>query len=93
MQAIPSPEADNKALIHRWFDEVWNQGREDLIDELRAPEAVATGLGETDVPVRGPAKFKTFYRNLRSSFPDLHARVDDMVVAAKTGLVRSVRPA
>ena len=31
----------NKALVRRWFDEVWNQGREDAVDELvsRYPEA------------------------------------------------------
>ena len=24
----------NKALVRRWFEEVWNQGREESIDEL-----------------------------------------------------------
>ncbi len=31
----------NKALVRRWFEEVWNQGREETIDELFA----ANGLG------------------------------------------------
>ena len=46
----------NKALVRRWFDEVWNQGREDTIDELLAATAIAHGLGEGDQPVTGPAQ-------------------------------------
>ena len=26
----------NRALIHRWFEEVWNKGRSDAIDEMFA---------------------------------------------------------
>jgi hypothetical protein len=28
----------NKPLVKRWFEEVWNQGRESTIDELFHPE-------------------------------------------------------
>ncbi|MBC7931852.1 MAG: ester cyclase, partial [Rubrivivax sp.] len=31
---------DNKALMRRWFEEVWNKGREDAIDELFAEEGL-----------------------------------------------------
>ena len=27
-------------ILHRWFEEVWNQGRAELIDEMIAPDAV-----------------------------------------------------
>jgi hypothetical protein len=27
-----------QALVKRWFEEVWNQGRESTIDELFHPE-------------------------------------------------------
>jgi steroid delta-isomerase-like uncharacterized protein len=72
-------ELENKAVIHRWFEEVWNQGLEELIDELRAPDAVGFGLGETAVAVHGASDFKVFYHNLRSSLPDLHVTVEHMV--------------
>jgi hypothetical protein len=29
--------ADGKALVRRWFDEVWNSGRASAIDEFMAP--------------------------------------------------------
>jgi steroid delta-isomerase-like uncharacterized protein len=72
-------QEQNKALVKRWFEEVWNQGREATIDELFDTSSIAHGLGETDAIVRGPDAFKPFVRNLRSSFPDLHIRVDDLV--------------
>jgi len=71
--------ADNKSLVRRWFEEVWNQGREAVIDELLAPNGIALGLGESDKPVRGPAEFKIFFHNLRTSFPDMHIAIEDTV--------------
>jgi hypothetical protein len=32
----------NKALAKRWFEEVWNQGRESTIDELFHPQGKKT---------------------------------------------------
>ena len=37
-------ETDAKSLVHRWFEEVWNQGREATIDELFGEESVALGV-------------------------------------------------
>lgn len=31
--------------MRRWFDEVWNQGREDAVDEMRAGNGVGHGVG------------------------------------------------
>jgi hypothetical protein len=45
--------SENKALVQRWFDEVWNRGRVDAIDELLAPDSVVHGLG--DGQMRCPA--------------------------------------
>jgi steroid delta-isomerase-like uncharacterized protein len=78
----------NKTLIKRWFDEVWNQGRESTIDELLAATAVAHGLGDTEVDIRGPAEFKPFVRNLRGSFPDIHITIEDSVAEGDKVMVR-----
>jgi predicted ester cyclase len=67
-------------LIHRWFEEVWNRGRESLIDELTAEDAVSHGLSTAEGDqVRGPATFRPFYRRLKAAFPDIHFAVDDAV--------------
>ncbi len=79
MNADSSKMAENKALIRQWFEEVWNQGRENRIDELRAPDTVATGLGESHEAAKGPDPFKAFYSNVRRALPDLHVTIEDML--------------
>ena len=78
----------NKALVRRWFEEVWNQGREKTIDELFAADGVAHGLGDTEADTRGPEGFKPFFRNLRGSFPDLHMTVEDAIAEGDKVTVR-----
>lgn len=79
METTATRESENKLVIRRWFEEVWNQGREEAIEELRAPDAVGFGLGETPVAVRGASGFKVFYHNLRSGLPDLFVTVEHLV--------------
>jgi hypothetical protein len=81
---------DNAALVHRWFEEVWNQGREETIDELFAPNGVTYGLGERDAEVRGPSQFKPFFRNIRAAFPDLHIKILDTVAEGNKVAVRVI---
>jgi steroid delta-isomerase-like uncharacterized protein len=69
----------NKALVRRWFEEVWNQGREATIDELFSAESVAHGLGDSESDVHGPAEFKPFVANLRGSIPDLRIELEDIL--------------
>lgn len=69
----------NKQIVRRWFEEVWNQGREAAIDELLSPQGVGFGLAATETEVHGPPQFKPFVRNFRDAFPDLHMEIEDMV--------------
>src|SRR5262245_40906020 len=69
----------NKAVVRRWFEEVWNQGREATIDEMFSSEGVAHGLGDSELDVHGPAEFKPFVANIRGAIPDTHIRVDDIL--------------
>jgi steroid delta-isomerase-like uncharacterized protein len=71
---------DLKAFIRRWFEEVWNKGREEAIDEMFAEDGVAHGLAdETGATLKGPAGFKPFFRNFRGAFPDIKVIVEDTV--------------
>ena len=70
-------QIDSKTLLARWFEEVWNQGREETVDELMAPNAVAVGLGEMDQEVHGPSEFKIFLRNMRQALPDVRIDMED----------------
>jgi steroid delta-isomerase-like uncharacterized protein len=71
--------AENIQVIRRWFDEVWNQGRMEAIDELFAADGIAYGLGEAGKDVHGAAGFKPFVHRIRNAFPDIHITVDDTI--------------
>jgi steroid delta-isomerase-like uncharacterized protein len=69
---------DNKALIRRWFEEVWNKGRAEAIDEMFAADGIAHGLsGVQGEPLRGPQDFKPFFYKFREAFPDILVIVED----------------
>ena len=79
---------EKNTILHRWFEEVWNKGKAELIDEMIAPECIAHGLDDpSGNPVCGPEEFKKFFLGFRSAFPDIHITVqetvseDDLVVA------------
>ena len=78
----------NKALVRRWFKEVWNEGREATIDELFAEGGVAYGLGDGEAEVHGPAQLKPFVRNLRGSLPDLQISIQDIMAEEDKVMVR-----
>jgi predicted SnoaL-like aldol condensation-catalyzing enzyme len=65
------------AIVRRWFNEVWNAGREDAIDRLMAPNALVHGLGEVMI---GPTQFKQYFRMMRSTLHDMEVRVVRTVV-------------
>ena len=66
------PESAND-VVRRWFKEVWDEGREETIDELMAPYAVAYGL--PGGPIQGPTAFKPVFRTFREALGDLSSQV------------------
>ena len=72
--------AEHETLLHRWFEEVWNKGREDAIDEMFAEDGIANGLNDAEGnTVRGSENFKTLHRAFLSAYPDLKITVEDTV--------------
>jgi steroid delta-isomerase-like uncharacterized protein len=80
----------NKAVVRRWFEEVWNQGREESVDELFSAEGVAHGLGDSEADVHGPAEIKPFVAHIRGSIPDVNIQVEDIVGEGDRVAVRIV---
>ncbi len=37
---------ENKELVRRWFEEVWNKGRADAIEEMFDENGIAHGLSD-----------------------------------------------
>ena len=68
-------------VVRRWFTEVWNEGREDAIDRLLAPDARVYGLGGPDGrPILGPAAFKPFFEMMRRALGDVEIEIERTVV-------------
>ncbi len=84
---------ENKALLRRWFDEVWNNGRADVIEELFDENGIAHGLGDDPAnPIKGPSGFRPFYETFRQAFPNMMVDVDDVIAEGDKVVARcSVR--
>ena len=70
----------NKQVLRRWFDEVWNKGRAEAIDEMFDENGIAHGLGDDPAnPIKGPRNFRPFYDAFRQAFPHMIIDIEDMV--------------
>jgi steroid delta-isomerase-like uncharacterized protein len=67
-------------IQHRWFEEVWNKGRADVMDELLDQSVIIHGLADPGGrEVRGAEAFKSFYESFRGALPDIQVIVEDTV--------------
>jgi steroid delta-isomerase-like uncharacterized protein len=67
-------------MLAEWFEQLWNQQREDTIDRLLAPNGVVHGMPTPEnQPLRGPEGFKAIYRQMRQAFPDLQITIERTV--------------
>jgi steroid delta-isomerase-like uncharacterized protein len=67
-------------FLETWFEEVWNRGREEAIDEMLHADIATHGLQHPDgTQVIGRQAFKSFHKQLRSSFSDIHVEVHQTV--------------
>ena len=71
----------------RWFEEVWNQGRSEVIDELMSPDAV---IHEGDEAVAGRDNFHHFYNNMRATLSDMSFQIKDVLTQDDRVCVRWV---
>ncbi|HEV3334705.1 MAG TPA: ester cyclase [Bryobacteraceae bacterium] len=68
-------ETKEQAIL-RWFEEVWNQGRRQTIDELLDPACV---IHDGPTTVTGPEEFKRFFDRMRASFSKIHVTPHEQV--------------
>ncbi|HEX3355854.1 MAG TPA: ester cyclase [Tepidisphaeraceae bacterium] len=77
--------ADNKANTIRWFEEVWNQRRDQTITELLTPNSLPHGLGDL---LPGPDGFRPFHRKMLAAFPDLKVEIHQTIGEADLTAIR-----
>jgi steroid delta-isomerase-like uncharacterized protein len=79
--------ADHRALTQRFYDEVMNEGRLDVIDELLADDFVE----HEEIPGLEPTRegVKAFFRMYVAAFPDLRFEAEDMLVSGDKVVTRA----
>jgi steroid delta-isomerase-like uncharacterized protein len=66
---------DNKTLVRRFYEEVWDQGNTEFAYEVFADDYVRHDLRATDA-LPGPEGQKKIADDFRAAFPDLRVTVD-----------------
>jgi len=76
----------NVALVKRWFEEIWNELREETIDELLTPESCCLSpVGR----LVGPEDFKArVYQPFLDTFSDIRVKIEGTVTEGDQVVVR-----
>jgi predicted SnoaL-like aldol condensation-catalyzing enzyme len=74
-----------KSMVVRWFEEVWNKGRREGIDEMFPTDCV---LYDGQAQFRGPEEFKGFYDGLRAQLSDIRVTVLEAISEGDLACVR-----
>lgn len=69
---------ENKAVVRRFIEEVWNNGNLDAIDELISEDHVDHDPGREGTP-GGREGMRAFVQMYRTAFPDTHIEFSEMV--------------
>ena len=69
-------EEQNRTLVRRILEEVWNRGNYGVVDELVARDY----LGHSSTENHGREGYKQFFAEQREAFPDIQYVIDDQIV-------------
>jgi len=63
-------------LVRRWFEEVWNQTRFEILDEIATPDI--TYLSMLGAPVEGLESLRLYTSITRLAYPDLQVTIQSI---------------
>ena len=69
----------NTTLCFKWFQEVWNNGRESAISELMADQTIIHGISDAGADVKGFESFKKFHQSFHNDFSNIHVDVEEVL--------------
>jgi steroid delta-isomerase-like uncharacterized protein len=78
----------NKALVKRYYDEVWCKGNLALVDELMAEEYENCDPATPGVVLKGRAAFKGLVTTFREAMPDLRLDIVEQWAEGDTVISR-----
>jgi steroid delta-isomerase-like uncharacterized protein len=67
----------NKTIVRRFFEEVYNNGNSDIIDDIFSDDFGSND--PTSCGVKGPESVKQLVLRLRAAFPDIRFTVDELI--------------
>jgi steroid delta-isomerase-like uncharacterized protein len=70
--------ADNKSTVRRLYEEVWNNRRLEVADQIISPSHALHDNHQSDSDI-GPEAYKRNVRRFVAAFPDLRFTVEDMI--------------
>ena len=76
-RAVAVSVEDNKALIRRYYDDLWNAWNLALADEIIG--TYVAFRGSLGVKVQGLEGFKDYVNFVRQAFPDFRNHIDDLI--------------
>jgi predicted ester cyclase len=76
----------NKIIIKRIWEEIFNEGKLDLVDELYYSDYIYHGPGNQEL--KGLNSLKKYRKGLKSFFTDLHFSVEDIIAEGDKVAVR-----
>ena len=77
---------ENKALIRRYYDQLWNRWDLGVADAIISP-----GIhfrGSLGMSVEGIDGFKRYMETVRHAFPDFHNQIDELIAEGEKVVVR-----
>lgn len=81
---LMSQAAEVEAFARRWYDELWNQGRLEVIDELSSPDGVLHAQGEALSRDAARQRFVA----MRAAFAEFDFVIDQLAVLGSLAVVR-----
>lgn len=84
-----TPWEQHQNIIHRYYEEVWNQGRLDVLDELLDTQYI-NHTPSVPNPPPGPDGLKPIVAAIRRAFPDLHYEIKDIIVNDSMAVARVI---
>jgi steroid delta-isomerase-like uncharacterized protein len=76
-----------RAVLVRYYEEIWNQGRLEVCDELMAPDYMNHSAPLPGLPP-GPEGLKQIVAAVRRAFPDVHYTIEDIVLGGDRAALR-----
>jgi steroid delta-isomerase-like uncharacterized protein len=80
------PTEANKEVVRRFYEELWNEWRIDLADQIVVEDVrFRASLGSI---ITGREAFKGYVETVRAAFPDFHHTIDEMLAVGDRVVTR-----